>query len=182
MTAVIQANFAAVVGTFIVDETLRVISADDAGRETLEYGCSLRLVLGRLCTGSMRLNAQLLDDVLCGNPSSDLRLGSVGGADVALSVLRVASLDGSSHQAVVVLRSEQSNRDNIGKVQAACALTATETEVLRLIYKGLNTVEVAGVMGVAKTTVRTHLRHIFDKTETSRQSELVHFVASWQPS
>ena len=64
----------------------------------------------------MSLNAQLRDDVLCGNPSSDLRLGSVGGADVELSVLRVASLDGSSHQAVVVLRTEQPNRDNISKV------------------------------------------------------------------
>lgn len=180
MTALIQANLASAAGMFIVDETLRVISADDAGRETLEHGAGLRLILGRLCTGSMSLNAQLRDDVLCGAPASDIRLGSVGGADVALSVRRLASLDGSTHQAIVMVRAEQGHHDNIGKVQAACELTATETEVLRLIYKGLSTVEVAGVMGVAKTTVRTHLRHIFDKTETSRQSELVHFVASWQ--
>lgn len=180
MTALIQANPAAVAGTFIIDETLRVISADDVGRETLEHGAGLRLILGRLCTGSMSLNARLRDDVLCGTAASDIRLGTVGGADMALSVLRVASLDGSTHQAIVLVRTEQAGRDNIGKVQAACGLTATETEVLRLIYKGLSTVEVAGVMGVAKTTVRTHLRHLFEKTETSRQSELVHFVASWQ--
>ena len=180
MTASIQANLASAAGMFIVDKTLRVISADEAGRETLENGASLRLILGRLCTGSVSLNAQLRNDVICGTPTSDIRLSSGNGAGMALSVLPVASLDGSSHQASVMVRTEQASGDNIGKVQAACALTATETEVLRLIYKGLSTVEVAGVMGVAKTTVRTHLRHIFDKTETSRQSELVHFIASWQ--
>jgi DNA-binding CsgD family transcriptional regulator len=166
--------------TFIIDETLRVLSADESGREALERGACLRLALGRLCTGSMSLNARLRDGVVAGTAASELRLATDNGDELALSVMPLTALDGSSHQAVVTLRTEHVRADNLAKVVAACGLTVVETEVLRLIYKGLNTVEAASVMGVSKTTVRTHLHHIFEKTETSRQSELVHFVASWQ--
>lgn len=180
MTTAIRSTAAIAAGMFIVDATLRVISADTTGRETLEHGASLRLTLGRLCTGSMSLNAKIRDGIIGGTAADDIRLASAGGPDLALSVMPVTALDGSVHQAIVTVRAERPNVDNIVKVQSACGLTTTETDVLRLIYKGLSTVEVAGVMGVAKTTIRTHLHHIFDKTETSRQSELVHFVASWQ--
>ena len=39
--------------------------------------------------------------------------------------------------------------------------------------------DVAPVLGIAETTVRTHLRHLFEKTGTSRQADLVKVVASF---
>ncbi len=39
--------------------------------------------------------------------------------------------------------------------------------------------EVAEVLGIARTTVKTHLRHVFEKTNTSRQADLVKLVAGY---
>ena len=39
--------------------------------------------------------------------------------------------------------------------------------------------EVAPVLGVSETTVRTHLRHLFEKTGASRQADLVKIVAAF---
>lgn len=167
---------------FVVDETLRVISADDMGRSVLGREVGVRLALGRLCTGNMTINARIREGVTHGQATSELRVTAHEGRSVTMSVVPLAAFGGdisASRQAVVTLRIEQASVDNIAKVQAGCGLTAAETEILRLIYKGLNTVEVAGVMGIAKSTVRTHLHHVFDKTDTSRQSELVHFVVTY---
>jgi DNA-binding CsgD family transcriptional regulator len=39
--------------------------------------------------------------------------------------------------------------------------------------------EVAPVLGISETTVKTHLQRIFAKTETTRQADLVKLVASY---
>jgi DNA-binding CsgD family transcriptional regulator len=39
--------------------------------------------------------------------------------------------------------------------------------------------EVAGVLGVSEATVKTHLQHVFEKTGTARQADLIKIVASF---
>jgi DNA-binding CsgD family transcriptional regulator len=39
--------------------------------------------------------------------------------------------------------------------------------------------EVAPVLGISETTVKTHLQHVFDKTGTRRQADLVKLVAGY---
>jgi DNA-binding CsgD family transcriptional regulator len=39
--------------------------------------------------------------------------------------------------------------------------------------------EVAPVLGISETTVKTHLQRIFDKTDTNRQPDLVKLVAGF---
>jgi DNA-binding NarL/FixJ family response regulator len=39
--------------------------------------------------------------------------------------------------------------------------------------------EVAPVLGVSETTVKTHLQHVFEKTGTQRQADLVKLVAGY---
>jgi DNA-binding CsgD family transcriptional regulator len=41
--------------------------------------------------------------------------------------------------------------------------------------------EAAQALGVALATVRTHLAHIFEKTGTSRQAELIRLAAKFAP-
>lgn len=52
-------------------------------------------------------------------------------------------------------------------------LTAREAEILRLIAKGLSNTEVAGILGLSRATVRTHLEHIYEKLEVSNRVEAV---------
>lgn len=170
--------------TFVVDETLRVLSADGPGRSILDQAMGLRLSLGRLCTGSQSANAQLRANILRDQASGEMTLATDNGDNLTMSVVPLAALDGEAsdrRQGIVMLHLAPANADLFAAVQAGCGLTSAETDVLRLIYKGLNTVEVAGALGIAKTTVRTHLHHVFAKTDTSRQSELVHFVVTYRP-
>jgi len=55
-------------------------------------------------------------------------------------------------------------------------LTPAEAELVRLIAEGNSLEEVAEQRGVTMNTVRSQLKQVFSKTDTSRQGELVHLV------
>lgn len=52
-------------------------------------------------------------------------------------------------------------------------LSASESKVVSLLVQGRNTKEIASTLEVADSTLRTHLKRIFSKTETRHQAELV---------
>lgn len=52
-------------------------------------------------------------------------------------------------------------------------LTRSESRVAKLITDGNSMPEVCAAMGITVNTARTHLKRIFAKTETSRQTELL---------
>ncbi len=52
-------------------------------------------------------------------------------------------------------------------------LSARETEILQLIAKGVSNTEAAGVLGLSKATIRTHLEHIYRKLEVTNRVEAV---------
>jgi DNA-binding CsgD family transcriptional regulator len=51
--------------------------------------------------------------------------------------------------------------------------------VLMMIVEIGGVPEVAEALGISVPTVRTHLQHIFAKTNTSRQADLVKIVAGY---
>jgi DNA-binding CsgD family transcriptional regulator len=55
-------------------------------------------------------------------------------------------------------------------------LTAAETETAVLLVQGKDVHEISDELHVTRETPRMHLKHIFDKTGTRRQSELVNLV------
>jgi DNA-binding CsgD family transcriptional regulator len=66
-------------------------------------------------------------------------------------------------------------------VALAFALTDREADVARLIAQGMAIADVARSLGVQISTVRVHLRSIFEKTGTNRQAELVALLARVRP-
>ena len=58
-------------------------------------------------------------------------------------------------------------------------LTPTELRVLLAIVEIGGTPEVAATLGIAPSTVRTHVGRLFEKTGTKRQAELVRLVAGF---
>lgn len=66
-------------------------------------------------------------------------------------------------------------------------LSKRETEVVRCLCDGLSNREIADKLYISPSTVATHLRHIFEKTETGSRSKLIsriqplkHFYTSVQ--
>jgi DNA-binding CsgD family transcriptional regulator/PAS domain-containing protein len=55
-------------------------------------------------------------------------------------------------------------------------LTRTEAEVALHIMHGADLRQISEELSISLTTVRTHLQHVFDKTDTHRQAELVRLL------
>ena len=56
-------------------------------------------------------------------------------------------------------------------------LTPSETRVLLAMLGGQTPRQIAETTGVSLPTVRTHLSHLYTKTETTRQADLVGLFA-----
>ena len=52
-------------------------------------------------------------------------------------------------------------------------LTKRELEVLQLTSKGFSNKEIAGILGISKSTIRTHLEHIYQKMDVTNRVEAI---------
>ncbi|MBK7934608.1 MAG: helix-turn-helix transcriptional regulator [Acidobacteria bacterium] len=55
-------------------------------------------------------------------------------------------------------------------------LTDAEARIAGLLTNGLSLGQICDELGIKQNTVRTHLKHIFSKTETNRQAELIKLI------
>jgi DNA-binding CsgD family transcriptional regulator len=60
-------------------------------------------------------------------------------------------------------------------------LTGGELRVTLAMAPGLSAKEAAEVLGLSDATVRTHQQHVFQKTGTSKQSELIRLLMAATP-
>jgi DNA-binding CsgD family transcriptional regulator len=60
-------------------------------------------------------------------------------------------------------------------------LTGGELRVVLTLAQGLGAKEAADMLGISEPTVRTHLKHIFSKTDTNRQADLVRLLQNSAP-
>jgi len=66
---------------------------------------------------------------------------------------------------------------SIHLLQPLFELTGREMHVVRYLAAGHSVESLSACMGISANTARTHMRAIFAKTETGRQSELMHLCA-----
>jgi DNA-binding CsgD family transcriptional regulator len=85
-------------------------------------------------------------------------------AAAAAMVVQKAALDAPSPQEI------------IGKL---CKLTPTELRVLLAVVQVGGPAEVGETLGIAESTVKTHLHRVFAKTGAKRQADLVKLVAGY---
>jgi DNA-binding CsgD family transcriptional regulator len=60
-------------------------------------------------------------------------------------------------------------------------LTEAEAEVALHVMHGADLTQSSDELSISLTTVRTHLQHVFDKTDTHRQAELVRLLLALSP-
>jgi len=61
-------------------------------------------------------------------------------------------------------------------------LTGAELRVLLALAQGLGAREAADLLGIGEPTVRTHLQHMFAKTQTLRQADLLRLLQTSTPA
>ena len=64
--------------------------------------------------------------------------------------------------------------------EAAFNLTPAQSRVALEIFQGCSTQEAARSLQIAQTTVKSHLKEVYWKTGTARQSQLISALAALQ--
>ncbi|KPA21642.1 Bacterial regulatory protein, luxR family [Shimia sp. SK013] len=67
----------------------------------------------------------------------------------------------------------------IDVAQAIFALSKAQTDMVRLIAKGMELSDAAEALGVTKNTARTHLRRVYEKVGVNSQIELLRLIISF---
>jgi DNA-binding CsgD family transcriptional regulator/PAS domain-containing protein len=181
-------------GMILLDANGRIVHANAAGSAILDEADFLRMVGGRLVASEAPVNAAL-QEILIASDAGDAALGGKGVAlplnacDGKRYVAHVLPLTtgarrrmGLAYNAAAALfvrnatQAAFSPPDVIGRMYK---LTPTELRVLLAIVDVGGVPEVAAALGVAATTVKTHLSRLFEKTGVGRQADLVKLVAGF---
>jgi DNA-binding CsgD family transcriptional regulator len=181
-------------GMFMVDANGRIVHANASGHAMLAQGSVLRVVGGKLLTKDASAE-QALNEVCAMAERGDAAVGAKGIA------IPLTAIEGTRYVAHVLPLTSGARR-RAGATYAAAAavfvhkaaldgpspqevigklykLTPTELRVLLAIMQVGGVPQVAETLGIAESTVRTHLLRLFAKTGAKRQSDLIKLMASY---
>jgi DNA-binding CsgD family transcriptional regulator len=183
-----------VAGMFLTEGNGRIVHANAAGHAILAEADFLRATSGRLVAANPDSN-HALKDVLAAAENGDAAIGTRGislpfatrtGENYVAHVLPLKSgarrRAGSAHSAAAAIFVHKAALEIPSAPEAIARhyrLTPTELRVLLAIVEVGGVPEVAEALGVADTTVKTHLGNLYGKTGTGRQADLVKLVAGF---
>jgi DNA-binding CsgD family transcriptional regulator len=181
-------------GVFLVDAAGHIVHANAAGDMMLKDAGVLHTEGGRLVANDPQADRTLAETFATAD-SGDAAVGIKGVAVPLLArdgkyyVARVLPLTsgarrraGVSYAAVAALFLHAAALDTPSPPEAiakAYKLTPMELRVLLGIVEVGGVPEVAEALGIAETTVRTHLHQAYQKTGVNRQAGLVKLVAGF---
>ncbi len=181
-------------GMILVDTHGRIVHANAAGNAIVEAADFLRSVFGRLVVNDPPTNAALREiliaagagDAVLGTKGIALPLTAYDGERYVAHVLPLTSgarrLTGLAYNAVAALFVRKATLEAFAPPEVIgemYKLTPTELRVLLAIVDIGGVPEVAAALGVAVTTIKTHLSRLFEKTGVARQADLVKLVAGF---
>jgi DNA-binding CsgD family transcriptional regulator/PAS domain-containing protein len=82
---------------------------------------------------------------------------------------------------VLIIDPENEVETTAALLRRLYGLTGCEAEIAMRVTHGADLKQISLELSISYTTVRTHLQHIFDKTDTHRQAELVRLLLGLSP-
>jgi DNA-binding CsgD family transcriptional regulator len=183
-------------GMFLVDAGGRLVHANASGRAMLNEGNVLhangRLVaLDAQSDEALRhiLLAARKGDATPGDKGVAVRLAARDGDQFVTHVLPLTSgarrRAGISYAAIAAIFVQKAGHDAspaLAMLAQQFELTPAEVRVLIAIMDYGGVAKVASTLKLSPATVRTHLRHVFEKTGMRRQADLVKLMTSYPAS
>jgi DNA-binding CsgD family transcriptional regulator/PAS domain-containing protein len=181
-------------GMFLLDATGHIVHANAAGHTMLRKASVLRTEGMRLIANDVQAH-QTLTDTFATAGSGDAAVGIKGVAVPLLArdgeryVAHILPLTsgarrraGASYAAVAAMFIHKAALDTPSPPEAIAKtykLAPMELRVLLAVVEVGGVPEVAEALGIAETTVRTHLQRTYYKTGVNRQVDLVKLVAAF---
>jgi DNA-binding CsgD family transcriptional regulator/PAS domain-containing protein len=181
-------------GLFLLDAHGRIVHTNGAAADMLSDGGLLRAIGGRLVAGAAPVGRALRetatvppdDGAPTGRQGVVIPLRAGDGDRYIARALPLASTTpagaGAAPEAataVFVRRAAMESPSSPEIIAESYQLTPTELRVLTALVEIGGVPDVAAALGVAETTIKTHLGRLFAKTGTRRQADLVKLVAGF---
>jgi DNA-binding CsgD family transcriptional regulator len=181
-------------GVCVVDAAGRIVHANAACHVIFDAADFLCAIGGRIVASDPKVD-QALQELFAAAGGGDAAIGTRGialpltaqdGSHYVAHVLPLTSgarrLAGTAYSATAALficKAAMEIRSPPEAIARAYKLTPTELRVLMGIVEVGGVPEVATALGVAESTIKTHLGRLFMKTGTGRQADLARIVAGF---
>jgi DNA-binding CsgD family transcriptional regulator len=181
-------------GMCLVDKSSRIVHANAAGHVLLADGNPIRSVGGRLEVVDPQVDAELRG-IFSKAGLGDLAIGTKGiavsmiGPNNTRHVAHVLPLNSglrgksaNAVRAVAAIFIQKAQIEGLAPpevIAKAFKLTPSELRILLAIVEVGGAPEVAVALGIAESTVKTHLGRLYEKTGAKRQADLVKIFASY---
>lgn len=172
------------VGVIVLEEDRRVTRWNRAARELVERSGILLLRNGRLVARDPAIDSRITE--LVGRLAARSPVPSAHGAEhLQLHADEIGPIDvlglpthggegSGGSPCVLFLTAPEVGANAPEEVLACCyGLTRGEARVVAAILAGRSVESTARTLGIRRETVRTHLKRIFSKVGTTRQSDLI---------
>jgi DNA-binding CsgD family transcriptional regulator len=178
----------------MLDATLRIVHANAACHVLLAEGNLVRSVSGRFEARDPQVDAELreiiwsagLGDRAIGTRGIALPMMNGHGARYVAHILPLNTglreKTANNSDAVAAVFIQKANIEGLAPpeiIAKAFKLTPTELRILLAIVEVGGAPEVAVALGIAESTVKTHLGRLYEKTGAKRQADLVKIFASY---
>jgi DNA-binding CsgD family transcriptional regulator len=177
---------------FLVGAKAQIVFANENAKRMLNEGVLVKKQSNSLCAVAPGAN-RALRTIFLAAEKGDTSLG-IRGVAVALTdelpnrwfahVLPLTSgrrqQIGNNYAAVAaafIRRTSPNALSPLEGVSKSYGLTASEVRVLDAVLKTTSIKAMAELLGVSQATVKTHLHHLFRKTKTKRQVDLLKLIA-----
>ncbi|MBR1193751.1 helix-turn-helix transcriptional regulator [Bradyrhizobium sp. AUGA SZCCT0160] len=182
-------------GVFLAARDGRVVYMNEAAERQVKAGTSIRILNNRLdpvdpaasAALSMAIDRAARDDD--GGGQRSLAIPSGTGAGYIATLLPVqrgqrADIVAPFAASVAIFMQDPLEAPMMpGEAFARLhKLTGGELRVLLALAQGLGAKEAADMLGISEPTVRTHLQHMFAKTHTLRQADLLRLLQASTPA
>jgi DNA-binding CsgD family transcriptional regulator len=174
------------IAVIIVDRKQRIVHSNAAAVELLAEGSIVRSIRGVLTANYARNQERLRRAIRAPEPDAkSLRLESDNRRVTVATVLPLSSglyaVYRGPHTAIFVHRQPSFDEGLARTLATTFGLTGAEARVLSALLEGLSLSDIASRQQVSKNTIRSHLQHLFEKTNTRRQSDLVRIASAAIP-
>lgn len=194
--AVFEAVLAAVRSSIVlVDREARVIYANPAAQAVIDAGQPLHndhgklLLRGEVVPGHLQTAVQAAahGDIPLGRRGIAIPGTRADGSPFVVHVLPLADrkvrtgLPGEAVAAVFVADRDEDPQFITDAATLIYNLTPTEARVFELIVAGHSSAEIARLLAIAPSTLKSHTLRLFDKTGQHRRSDLVRLAGGLRP-
>lgn len=192
VTALSETFMALADAVFLVDPRARIVFANAAADSLLSDGKIVRGLRSNLAAVGIQAN-RLLQEAIASSQGNGADIVARGVAvplsppsmerwlahvlPLTASTRAEAGIPEAATAAVFIRRASVESPTALETVAKLYRLTAMEVRVLQAVVEIGGAALAAEALGISETTVKTHLRNLFQKTDCRRQADLVKLVA-----